>query len=77
MLNVEKQFYETHKEDLRKSYLGKRVVIAGEEVKGAFDSDEEALSEALKTMAPGTFMIKLVSATDEEAVQRFVSRVYV
>ncbi|MBQ0167859.1 MAG: hypothetical protein KBT02_12195 [Treponema sp.] len=77
MLNNEKNFYENHKEELRAKYLGKRIVIANEEVKGAYDSDAEAMTEALKTLQPGTFMIKFVTPTDEEAVQRFMSRVYV
>lgn len=77
MLTNEKEFYEKNKEELRKLYLGKRIVIAGQEVKGVYNSDEEALTESLKTMQPGSFMIKLVSKTDEEAIQRFVSRVYV
>lgn len=77
MLQKEQEFFDTHKEELRKRYLGKRIVISGNEVKGAFNSDEEALTESLKTMAPGSFMIKFVTENDEEQVQRFFSRVYV
>lgn len=36
----------------------------------------DAFNEAIKTMKPGTFMIKIVTATDEEGIQRFISRVY-
>ena len=77
MLNKEQEFFDSHKEELRKQYLGKRIVISGDEVKGVFTSDEEALTESLKTMAPGTFMIKFITENDEEHVQRFFSRVYV
>lgn len=77
MLSKEQEYFDSHKEELKKLYLGKRIVISGNEVKGAFNSDEEALSESLKTMAPGSFMIKFVTANDEEQVQRFFSRVYV
>jgi len=77
MLNKEQEYFDSHKAELKEKYLGKRVVISGNEIKGAFDSDAEALSEALKTMAPGTFMIKFITENDEEQVQRFFSRVYV
>ena len=77
MLNNENDFYENHKSELREKYLGKRVVISNSEIKGVYDTDKEALEESLKTMKPGTFMIRLVTATDEERMQRFFSRVYV
>lgn len=77
MLEKEQNFFDSHKDELRQKYLGKRIVISGNEVKGVFDSDEEALAEALKTMAPGSFMIKFITENDEEQVQRFFSRVYV
>lgn len=77
ILQKEQEFFDTHKEQLRKDYLGKRVIISGSEIKGAFDSDEEALSTALKTMKPGTFMIKFITENDEDQIQRFYSRVYV
>ena len=77
MLSKEQEYFDTHKEELRKKYLNKRVIIANDEVKGAFDTDTEALKEALKTMAPGTFIIKIVKANDDDYVQRFTSRVYV
>lgn len=77
MLTKEQEYFDSHKEELRQKYLGKRIVISGNEVKGVFNSDEEALTESLKTMAPGSFMIKFITADDEEQVQRFFSRVYV
>lgn len=77
MLSKEQEFYETNKEKFRELYLNKRIVISDGEVKGAYNSDTEALTAAPKTMKPGSFMIKLVTATDEEPVQRYYSRVYV
>jgi hypothetical protein len=76
MFEVEQSFYDTHKEELRQKYTGKRVVISGNELKGVYDTDAEAFEEASKTMKPGTFMIKLVTKTDEEAIQRYMNRVY-
>lgn len=77
MFGNEQNYFDTHKVELRKKYPGKRVVISGDEIKGIFDSDVEALTESLKTMPPGSFMIKFITDNDDEYVQRFSSRVYV
>jgi hypothetical protein len=77
MLEKEQAYFETYKDEIRKKYLGKRIVISGEEIKGAYDTDGEAYADATKTMKPGTFMIKPVTRTDEEAIQRYMNRVYV
>jgi hypothetical protein len=76
MLEKEQAYFEAHKDELRKNYLGKRIVISGEEIKGAYDTDGEAYTAATKTMKPGSFMIKLVTRTDQESVQRYMNRVY-
>jgi hypothetical protein len=76
MLEREQAYFEAHKTELREKYQGKRVVIAGEEIKGAYDTDAEAYAAAVKTMKPGSFMIKPVTRTDEDAVQRYMNRVY-
>jgi hypothetical protein len=76
MLDREQAYFEAHKDELREKYLGKRIVIAGEELKGVYDTDAEAYAAAVKTMKPGSFMIKPVTRTDEEAVQRYMNRVY-
>jgi hypothetical protein len=76
MLDREQAYFEAHKDELRKKYLGKRIVIADEEIKGAYDTDAEAYAAAVKTLKPGSFMIKPVTQTDEEAIQRYMNRVY-
>jgi hypothetical protein len=76
MLEKEQAYFETHKDELRKKYLGKRIVISGEEIKGAYETDGEAYAAATKIMKPGTFMIKPVTSTDQEAIQRYMNRVY-
>jgi hypothetical protein len=76
MLDREQAYFEAHKDELREKYSGKRIVIAGEEIKGAYDTDAEAYAAAVKTMKPGSFMIKPVTRTDEEAIQRYMNRVY-
>lgn len=76
MFEVESKFYNEHKEEYRKKYLGKHIVIHGRELKGVYDNDGDAFEESIKTMEAGTFMIKIVTATDEEGIPRFMSRVY-
>jgi hypothetical protein len=77
MLENEQAYFEAHKSEIRKKYLGKRIVISGDGIMGAYDTDGEAYAEAVKTMAPGAFMIKPVTQTDDEAIQRYMNRVYV
>lgn len=76
MFELENKYYNEHKEEYREKYLGKHIVIYGDELKGVYDNDGDAFNESVKTMKPGTFMIKIVTATDEEAIPRFMSRVY-
>jgi len=47
MLDVERRYLESHKEELLKQYGGKILVISGEQVTGAFDTIEEALQGAV------------------------------
>jgi hypothetical protein len=77
MLEKEQAYFETHKDELRQKYAGKRLVISGSEIKGVYDTDGEAFVAATRTMKPGDFMIKLVTRTEEEAIQRYMNRVYV
>jgi hypothetical protein len=76
MLEREQAYFEAHKDEIREKYAGKRVVIAGEEIKGVYDTDAEAYTATVKTMKPGSFMIKPVTRTDEESIQRYMNRVY-
>jgi hypothetical protein len=76
MFEKEQAYFEAHKDEIRKKYLHKRIVIAGEEIKGAYDTDAEAYEAAIQTMKPGSFMIRPVTRTDQEAIQRYMNRVY-
>ena len=40
------------KKDFQKKYLNKRLLIVGEKLINVYNSDEEAMSEALKQFAP-------------------------
>jgi hypothetical protein len=72
MLETEQQFYRIHREELRRKYLGKRVVIEKDTVLGVFGSDREAL-DAMQSHKPGTFMIKYIPVDPEDEVAVFSS----
>ena len=57
MLEREFEFYENNKSEIREKYLGKRVVIVGEQIIGAYNNLDEAYQETIKIYTPGTFMI--------------------
>ena len=66
MLETENKYYQEHKKEFREKYLGKHIVISGNELKGVYDNDRDAFDSSILTMEPGTFMIKIVTAKDED-----------
>jgi len=46
VLEAERKYLDSHKDELLKQYGGKILVISGEQVTGAFDTMEEALQGA-------------------------------
>lgn len=60
-LQEEQAYYDTHKSELVRDYLGKQVVIYQNKVQGAFDTVSDAFDYALDNkFTPGRFMIKKV-----------------
>ena len=68
MLEIEFEFYENNKTEIREKYLGKRIVIIGEEIIASYDNMEEAYQETVKTHTPGTFMIHDVPVNIEDEI---------
>jgi hypothetical protein len=60
MLEKEQAFYKAHRTEFRAKYLGKRVVIADDQVLGVYDTDREALQETVKIRPRGSFMVKFI-----------------
>jgi hypothetical protein len=77
VLEREYQYFETHFEELKGKYIHQFVIIVGEQVKGAFSSQKEALAEALKTNQLGTFLVQEVPENKPDIIHRFTSRVFV
>jgi hypothetical protein len=67
-LEREFEFYQKNMMEIREKYLGKRVVIVGEQLIAAYDDIEEAYTETAKSYEPGTFMIHQVPVNIEDEV---------
>lgn len=71
-LKKEQEFYNEHKNEYREKYLGKRILIYKNELKGAFDNFTDAYNFALlNKFTPNKFMIKKV--TKEDKIVRITS----
>jgi hypothetical protein len=68
MLEKEFEFYENNKSEIRQKYLGKRIVIIGEQIIAAYDDFDEAYQETIKAYALGTFMIHDVPVDIEDEI---------
>ena len=66
MLDTEWEFYENNRDELVEKYCGKYVVISGKNVIAAYDDENEAYFETIKTIPLGSFMIHHI--TEEEEV---------
>ena len=67
MFEVENKFYEDNREDIRKQYLGKAIVIVGNTVIGSYNNIGEAYKETIKVREPGSFCLKNIPTDPEQA----------
>lgn len=75
-LEAEFKWYLAHQDELVTKYNGRYVVIKGEAVLGAYDTDIEAISETIKMgHAPGTFIVQRCEPGSASYTQTFHSRV--
>jgi len=75
MLKAEFEFYLKNQKKLVAKYKGKYVVIKGEEVLGAYDSEIEAVDKTSETEELGTFLVQHCELGDSSISQTFHSRV--
>jgi hypothetical protein len=66
MFEQENAFYEANKDSLRGKYLGKELVIVGDQLIGAYDNAGTAFAEAVKTYPLGQFCIRDVPVDPED-----------
>ena len=74
MLDREYKYFLDHKNDLLNKYPGKYIVIMGDEVIGAYESEIDAYDESLKNHKLGTFLIQLCAPGTESYTHTFHSR---
>jgi hypothetical protein len=65
MLETELKYLQTHKEDLIKLYPGRYLVIKGEEVSGAYETREEAMTAAVEMHGLQNVLIRRAEDADE------------
>ena len=75
MLEREFDFYLAHQKILVKKYLNKYLVIKGEQLVDAFDSQEKAYDFATSKFELGTFLIQQCLSGDLGHSQTFHSQV--
>lgn len=74
-LEKEFKYFLDNQSDLVKKYRGKYIVIIGHEVKGAYDSEIEAIEKTKENHKLGTFLIQKCDPGEESYTQTFHSRV--
>ena len=65
MLETEWEFYENNRDELVEKYCGKFLVISGNSVVSAYDDEEIAYQETVKTIPLGSFMIHHITEEEE------------
>jgi hypothetical protein len=65
MLEAEWDFYEKNRDELVQKYCVKYVVISGNKVVSAYDDEDVAYNETIKTVPLGSFMIHHVMEEEE------------
>ena len=73
-LDKEFQYYIDNQDELVKKYSGKQLVIKDQEVKGAFDTIEEAYEYAIKNFELGTFLLQECTPGEDSYTETFHSR---
>jgi hypothetical protein len=67
MFEAERGYYERNREALVERYCGKYIVIANDRVVAAYDDENDAYFETVKTIPLGSFMIHHVTDPEEVA----------
>jgi hypothetical protein len=66
MFERENAFYEANRQLLREKYLGKELVIVGDEIIGVYDDLDNAIDQTVLTRPMGTFCEKDVPINPED-----------
>lgn len=75
MLNKEFQYYLDHQKELVSKYNNKFLVIVGDQIIGAYDTNTEAYNSAKEAYEPGTFLVQKCTEGVSDYTSTFYSRV--
>lgn len=74
-LEKEFRYYLSHQQDLATRYGGQFIVIKGEDVLGAYPTQDEAILKTVPEHPLGTFLVQFCDKSVESVSQTFHSRV--
>jgi hypothetical protein len=74
-LNLEFDYYLKHQDELVKEYNGKFIVIKGQKVIGAYDSELDAVQKTAEQHEMGTFLVQKCEPGSQSYTQIYHSRV--
>ena len=66
VLEIERKYLDSHRDELLREYGGKFLVISGEQVSGAYDTIEEALQGAVSQYGLNSVLIRQPSEAQIE-----------
>lgn len=66
MLNQEREFFESHRQDWLVHYADRFVLVKGKRLVGVFSTIDEALSEGTRLFGLNSFLIRQVKPSEEE-----------
>lgn len=74
MFESENRYFNAHRNELYRAYADKFIVLQGDNIKGSYDTIEQAYTQSAQTMQPGTFAIKHV--TQHKTEPYYLTRVF-
>lgn len=74
-LKKEFEYYLEHQDELVKQYNGKFIVMKDCQIRGAYDSEIEAVEKASKEFELGTFLVQKCEPGTESYTETYHSRV--
>ena len=70
-LSTELEYFHAHRDELVASYPGKFALIKGDELIGAFDTDENAYRAGVARFGNTPLLIRQITTEDEDQPVRF------
>ena len=68
VLELELEYYHTHLDELLEESPGKFALIKADKLIGAFDTNEEALSEGARRFGLESFLVRKITRVEEKVV---------